>query len=233
MMVRNNFHFIGKGVYTLAEAARLARVPASSIRRWTSGYEYKLRGERRTSPPVVMSDRKGDSTSPVVTFADLIEVRFLHAFRKHGVDWKAIRIAAHRARELLGRHHPFSTRLFKTDGRTILTELYPAAKDPALLDLVRNQFEFDRIISPMLYEGLEFNQLDVPARWWPLGQDRHVVVDPLRGFGAPLIAEASVPTSILARAVAVEGSIKLVAAWYEVSEDAVRSAVQFEGSLAA
>lgn len=228
------FQRIGKGVYSLAEAERLARVSRYRIRRWTRGYTYRYKGEVRHIPPIIAGD--GEQTSsdgPLLTFLDLLEVRFLDAFLEHGVSWKTIRIAAWNAQMMLGRHHPFSTRIFKTDGLTILAEMVKGTDDKVLLDLVKNQYVFAQIVAPYLYEGIEFNAFDDPERWWPLGKRYTVVIDPERGFGAPIAARSGVPTRILANAVKVERSLEFVAKWYEVTLREVRDAVKFEEQLPA
>jgi uncharacterized protein (DUF433 family) len=222
------FKYVGRGIYSLAEAERLSGVPRRRIRRWMHGYIFTYRGEKRRSPPPVASDIDQPDTTHLVGFADLLEVRFLNAFREYGVSWKYIRIAAERAQELLGRHHPFSSQIFRTDGRTILAELARETGDKLLLDLVKDQWEFERIISPYLYEGIDYNRLQEPERWWPLGTDRQVVIDPSRAFGAPIVSREGVPTRILAGAFCTEQSVELVAKWYEVGEQAVRDAVEFE-----
>jgi uncharacterized protein (DUF433 family) len=174
-----------------------------------------------------------DSGALALTFSDLIEIRFLDRFREHGVSWPAIRIAAARARDYIARPHPFSSRLFKTDGRTILLEILRPGDDPKLLDLVSDQWELERVVSPMLYAGIDFDDFDMPARWWPLGRRRSVVLDPERSFGAPIVAKEGVPTAILARAAAAEQSKDSAAAIYQVSLKSVRDAVAYEQSLVA
>ena len=232
-MSEKDYRLIGRGVYTVREAERLTRVPARRVRRWTRGYSYVYRAERRYSPPIVANAHEPMAGTPVLDFGDLIEIRFLNAFREHGVGWRAIRIAAQRAKELLGRHHPFSSRVFKTDGRTILAELVAETGDRVLIDLVKNQYEFQRIISPMLYAGIEFDRSDDPLRWWPLGEEREVVIDPMRLFGAPVVSGGNVLTRVLADLAEVEASIEAVAAYYELDPLAVVDAVEFEAGLAA
>jgi uncharacterized protein (DUF433 family) len=232
-MVSVPFLHIGKGVYSPAEAARLVNIPQQRISRWTRGYTYQYKGETRHTPPLIAGDTEQSADKgPILSFLDLLEVRFLDAFLVHGVSRKAVRIAALNARELLGRHHPFSTRIFKTDGRSIFAEIVRGTNDKHLLDVVKNQFVFTRIISPSLYEGVEFNASDDPQRWWPLGKKHTVVIDPERGFGAPIVARSGVPTRILANAVKAEGSVDFVAKWYEVTPREVRDAVKFEEQLA-
>lgn len=232
MSAASDYRIIGKGIYSLAEAARLTRVPAARIRRWTGGYQYVIEGDRHFSPPVIATEIAQEVGAPALTFADVLEVRFLDAFRRHGVSWRSIRIAAEHARELLGRHHPFSSRIFKTDGRTILADIVPHIGDPRLLDIVKNQYAFKEVVSPLLYKGVEFDANDLACRWWPLGESRHVVIDPSRRFGAPIEDESGVPTTILARAVRIEGDIALVARLYRTSEKGVRDADEYEADLA-
>ncbi len=49
-------------------------------------------------------------------FLDLIEIRFVDAFRRVGVSWATLRRANERAQEMFGGSHPFCTNRFVTDG---------------------------------------------------------------------------------------------------------------------
>jgi uncharacterized protein (DUF433 family) len=80
---------------------------------------------------------------------------------------------------------------------------------------------------------LDFNDLKEPARWWPIGKDRAVVIDPRRSFGAPIVKTAGIPTKILNSAVNAEKSMEFVAKWYGVELNEVKDAVQFESKQAA
>lgn len=232
MSTSNGSQLIGAGVYSLTEAERITRIPRRRIRRWMEGYSFESGGRRRHSPPIVASTIGRSAGELGLTFSDLIEVRFLDRFLQEGVSWHSIRTATERARELLGRLHPFSTRIFKTDGHAILAEIVRPGDDPALLNLVNNQWELERIVSPMLYAGLEFDELDEPRLWRPLVRSS-VVLDPRRAFGAPIIDDVGVPTAVLATAARTEGTQMAAAAVYDVPVRAVRHAVTYERHLAA
>ena len=159
---------MGLGVYSVPEAARLTGVSASRIRRWLQG--------SHTSPPLWRRQIASED-SLILSFRDLLEVRFIDAFRRHGVSWKSIRVAAECAAEIVHDSYPFSTRRFKTDGRSIFAEILQETGDESLLDLVKSQYEFKSIVEPFLFEGLEFSALGIePVRWWPLGMNRRVVI---------------------------------------------------------
>ncbi len=60
-----------------------------------------------------------------------------------------------------------------------------------------------------------------------------VVLDPQRAFGQPIVTKEGVPTTTLAEAIAVEGTVDRVARIYDVGPDSVRDAIRFEKTLAA
>jgi uncharacterized protein (DUF433 family) len=231
LMDQSYLTYLGRGLYTEREAARLTGVRGPRIRRWVRGYEFKTpRGERHVSPPVL--ERSEDETeASSIEFAALMDIRVVRAFRDAGVSWSTLRAAAHIARERFGVAHPFSDRRFKTDGKTVFLELKTRHKEPALLDVIQDQYVFPRIIAPFLLT-VEFEG-NAARRWFPLGKRRHILVDPDRSFGQPITREGSVATYIIAAAVRAENSADRVARWYGIPLRAVKDAVEFEGQLAA
>lgn len=166
-------------------------------------------------------------------FLDLTEIRFVDAFIDAGVSWKTLRKAQARAESLVNSTHPFSTRAFATDGHAIFAQLDRVHEDTeGILEVISRQHYFEQLIRPAL-TGLEFRADHNPDRWWPLGLDRHVVIDPGRSFGRPIVSEEGVPTYVLARAWRVERDARGVCNWFDVSEVALKDAVEFEGSFAA
>lgn len=232
-MVDSAYHLIGKGVYSLPEASRLTGIPAKRIRRWLEGYSYRARG-RKYSSPAVFAPATGRSLGELtLTFADMIEVRFLDAFIEAGVTWRTVRLAAIAAKELLGRSHPFSSKHFMTDGKNILAQIAGPNGLDELFDLVKSQYEFVKVVRPLLFRQLDFNEFESAHRWWPMGKNRMVVLDPLRSFGAPIVSDVGVPTAILAAAARAERSQATAALYYDVPVRAVRDAVAFEKRLVA
>jgi uncharacterized protein (DUF433 family) len=222
---------LGKGIYSVGEAARLSRVSAGRIRRWLRGYRFATRTGVGASLPVWAPEFPPIDGFLSLGFRDLLEVRFVDAFLCEGVSWPTIRKAAQRAREMFGDTHPLSTQKFKTDGRDIFAELRTRTTEPVVVELVRRQQYFNQVISPYL-RGVEFSG-DSPVRWWPMGLHKGVVIDPARAFGQPIVNDRGVPTAVLAEAVRVVGSVDDVAHWYEVSERSVSQAVEYEKHLAA
>ena len=230
------FRHIGRGVYSLAEASRLSGVPVKTLHRWAQGYRYTRRGQRRFSEAILGTGLQQRGDEPIFEFRDIMEARFLSAFRQSGVKWTVIRRVAANAHKILAATHPFATKLFRTDGRTILLQqiLKDEEEDAQLIDLLQNQYEWNKLVETYLVkEKVDFNLQDEPTRWWPLGSERQVVVDAERAFGAPIVPREGVQTYLLAKAVAVEGDVDYVASWYRVTTEAVRDAIAFEQGLRA
>lgn len=225
------FNLVGRGIYSIPEAARLIKINPVQIHRWLRGHTYTYHGEEHTSLPVVTADISPIDSSFALSFLDLIEMRFIKAFRDYRISLRTIRIASQKAQELLGRAHPFSSHQFRTDGRTILAQIESEIDDPKLLDLLTDQYKFKEVISPYLFKGIEFSEDDFAQRWWWPGFHKRIVIDPARCFGQPIVSKEGVPTSILASMYIAEDSVEKVARWFEVEEKSVIAAIDFEKEL--
>ena len=224
-------NLLGVGIYTVQEAARLTGVPSRRIRRWLRGYVYRRDEVRFDVPAVWHAQIQPIDGATALGFLDLMEARFVDAFRRSGVSWNTIRLAAERAREIFEQDHPFSTRRFRTDGRRIFAEFIEKPAERKLLDLVKSQYAFHKIVSPSLYAGVEFSVRDEVIRWFPDWPKQQIVIDPHRAFGRPIVVREGVPTEVLAKAFEAEDSLERVAKWFAVPPRAVRDAVAFERGL--
>jgi len=220
------------GIYTVPDAARLTGVSSWRIRRWLKGYKFKVKHGRHRSAPVWQGQLEPIDQSIALGFLDLVELRCVDAFLQAGVDWKTLRRAHDHAQAALKISHPFCASQFKISGREIILELPQDGDEPQLWEIASNQRVFDRITRPFMRD-LVFSQGVLPSQWWPMGTNRLVVLDPRRSFGQPIVSHSGVPTVILDRSVKGAGSIREVAAWFEVERTEVKDAVEFEQKLAA
>ena len=228
----NTQSFLNTGIYTVPDAARLSRVSTGRIRRWMRGYRFRTKKKEHHSRALWHGQLDPIDRSLALGFLDLIEIRFVDAFRKAGVGWAMLRKAHERGVEMFGTDHPFCTHGFVTDGRGIFVELHRETGEPSLLEIANRQHVFAQIAKPFL-KDLEFGDDDMLIRWRPATSNRLVVIDPTRSFGRPIVFRHGVPTEVLARATAACGSIEEVSRWYEVPTLDIEDAVEFEQRLAA
>lgn len=198
------------GRYSPSEAARLANLPVSTARRWL---------------------RRGPATPETASFLDLVELVMVREIRRStGLNARSIRSHLSEAERLLGTSHALARRRFLADGKHLFVGL---SEGGPFVELGTNgQVQLEKILVDRA-KTLDFSE-DLACRWFPMGRDRGVVIDPAVGWGSPVVAGTRVLTRTLAGAVRAEdGDFEKVAAQYELSPNEVRAAVVFEGLLAA
>lgn len=222
---------LGIGYYTVPEAARLLKIRPLNIRRWLGGYSYTHGDKTIDMPPLWRPQLPAHDHHIELGFRDLIELRVIKGFLDAGLSILTVRNCLEYARECAGDDHPFSTRRFQTDGRTIFLESLRRTGEDEVLDLKSHQYVIKKVID-RTFKDLDISD-DIVARWRPLAGKQSIVIDPKRAFGQPITNSYGVPTVVLADAVKAEGSVERVSELYDVSVAAVRDAVKFEQSLAA
>lgn len=232
---------IGRGVFPLPEAARLAQLDVRTARRWAEGYRYRHRGQMRESPGIMPLSLGRARLEQDLTFPEMLTLRLVRGFRNAGLGLLTIkRVAAFAARDY-DESMPFVSKRFRTDGRKIFLELQTApqvgiehaipSREKRLIEVLTGQENFANVVEPSLFANVDW-QDDLASRWWPLSRTRTVVLDPKVIFGAPHVSGTSVPTSVIASAAKAEGgsaeAVAAVADWYGVPSEAVTDAVYFE-----
>ncbi len=225
--------YIGVGLYTIPEASRLTGVSSQRIRRWLQGYDYPFKGNKKHMSSLWTPEVPEIHEENGLTFKDLLEIRFIDVFLNHGVSMKNIRAAAELACREYRQAYPFSSQKFKTDGKRIFSEITEKSGDKKLVDLIKGQWTFNKVIEPSL-KGVEFSTDGIAERWFhPFGKSKEIVLDPERSFGRPIIFNGGVPTDILASAYDSDEDINFVARCYGVNPKSVKAAIEFEEKLAA
>jgi uncharacterized protein (DUF433 family) len=226
-MIEYASNCLGIGLYTAAEAARLLHLPVAKVRRWLGGYRGATREYGPLWPPQLpkLDDQLG------LGFLDLMQLRVVaRIIGNTDISLQKLRRALVLARDLVHHSHPFTTAHFRTDGRSLFFEIGRETDAPQLYDVLGRQYGFHRVIEPSFKDV----ELDVEiTRWWPLGKQRSVVVDPQRSFGAPVAVDSGIPTAALALAADRHGSPRQAARWYPpATEREIRDAIVFERRLA-
>lgn len=222
-------------LYPLAYAAALAGLDVNTARRWVRGYSYSHKGERRQSAPVVHLASQGEAARRNLTFAQLLTLRLVRAFREQGLGLPTIKKAAQIAAEHFGRENPFVTRAFLTDGKNVFLDLERSpglpGQDRLLINALTRQQEFRAVVEQSLFDNVVFVG-DTPTEWSPLGKEHAIVIRPDRAFGAPHVRGSGVRTDVIADAVAAEGgsptAIHAVAEWFRLSDAQVQDALNAE-----
>ena len=130
--------------------------------------------------------------------------------------------------------YPFAELKLKTDGAHVIKAIddpkWSAA--PVLIADAHGQEAWGDLIAGRL-EEFDYAASGLASRWWLKGRDRNIVIDPHSSFGVPTIASSGVATWAIAGRVKSGESIGSVAEDFEITDQEVEDAVEFELEMAA
>lgn len=207
---------IGRGVYTIPEAAKYIGKPHQTLHAW-----FKSGNRQLFSPDYPPVDGH-----QAISFFDLVDAMVASTFRKHGVPMREIRNVYEELRTLFNEEHPFCKKDLdlSTDGKKIY---HKYGNDVA--QVINGQVHSKELMKGYL-EGIDFNsETLMPERWHP---SKGIVIDPARRFGKPVVEGVFMPTWVLHKAyMANDMDEDYVADLYDVQPEDVRAAVEYEKSL--
>ena len=217
---------LSDGAYTLPDAARVLRLPLPRLRTWVRGV-VACDGLRLPIGEFVSS---GSGRDRHFGFWTLIELFTVAELRSLGVSMPTLRAARV---ELACRRdvaHPFACRGLLTDGRRLLQEL----GDGALLELgTKGQTAFAEVLLPFCRK-LDFGRAsELAERYFPLGRESGIVVDPRIAFGRPSVLGTGIATETIAALMRGGELPGDVAAAFSIDQSLVNAAWEFEHRPAA
>ncbi len=219
-------NLLGRGIYSIPEAAHIIGMSTSRVRRWVNGYHSSTQNEHL---PIVSSELPVIDGKVAISFSDLLELHFINAFIEHGISLQKIRKAAKIAADILGvESHPFTEYKFKTDRKSIMQSV-----GARMLNLNESQYELEGVIKQSLFHGFVYSG-KVAGAWRPSEKEKSVILDPKFALGKPIIENTGIRTRAIFNAWQAEGrDHKVVAHQFELTAKQVKDAVSFENRMAA
>lgn len=215
-------------VYTVSQAATLAKTSHATIRRWLYGYEAP---GHRMEPVLERRPKKGEQRAEI-SFLTLAEIVVVSAFRKRRVRLDRLRRAHGFAKHFYGIEYPFAFIKFKTDGAHVLLQYEKKEPGPTLLAADQGgQLALPGHVVEAL-EHFDFES-EFASRWFPVSKDIPIVVDPRFAAGKPSIPERGVTIETLNKRWKAGQSIAFIARDYKLNKEIVESALQHAENLAA
>ena len=211
---------IGNGIYTIREIARILRLPYAKVHRWLNTYWEGELGkffEGNYSWKV--------ENSQAVGFHTLIEFYILVQFAEAGVKTREVLKAHIELSKELQTPFPFAHRnvleKIRTDGKKIF--LTSNGITCTLDGTKQLNLSFIRLF----LKNLEFDSDLVASRFWPLGKEKGILVDPRRKFGHPVVNTSNIYPETIYNLYKAGEPEKFIAFTYEISEEDVRHAIEY------
>lgn len=223
---------LARPTYGLTEAARLLKIPSSTLRFWLEGMER----QGRKYPPVLRWEAKGTSE---LTWGEFVEAGYLREYR-HDLPLVKLRPLHQALSQELGTPHPLATEKPMVGGRTLVWNLQRKLDLPEELWIVVGGKQLVLGDAASAFFGrVEFDPVTEEARSYVVKQpatetERPVVVDPEVAFAVPTIC--GVRTETLAELVRAGERHQVVADIYRdygITSQDVNTAEMFESELLA
>ncbi len=221
--------------YPLPEAARILRLPESTLRKWVHGQVYPTKSGSRRSRPIVRVPAGRPAT---LSFWSLAEAHVLGAItRQHGVALQSVRKALDYVVRELGEARPLITKDFYTDGINLFVDRLEefADDDPGVESLV-NASRHGQLAARDLLKGVlkrvsrDTNGLIERIYPWmkTLDEPKRIEIDPRRAFGRPVVIGTRVPADELAERFAAGDGLEEIAREFRMEPSLVEGVLQWE-----
>jgi uncharacterized protein (DUF433 family) len=221
---------LDRQVLSVREAARQLRIPATTLIHWVEG------GERqgRWYDPVLRAEPTGVRD---MTWGEMVEARYLRAYRQKNVSMQQLRPFINRLRDEFGVPYPLAHfQPFIGAGRRLLLEVQESVGLPDELSAVYEVKTGQLILDPRAVDFLEQVEFAEGGkreaeRIFPAGRDSPVVMDPRIASAAPSVH--GIRTEILAELADADVPVEVIADDFNLPLAVVKAAVGFEWSQAA
>ncbi len=185
-----------------------------ALARWRALFELPCHGPVHGTDPAVPS------------FAELITIAFIAAFRRHGVALDVVHRMHDDLRSALTDEYPFMLLAFKTRAPLVLD--HQGIDNLSDLGIVVRHGHYGWT-EPILAEFEQFDyDHDLALRWYPRGRDSSIVVDARIAFGGPTIKGAGILTHILKQRYVAGEALEETAEDFGISVDQLQEALRFE-----
>lgn len=219
-MVFENKLEIGIGAYTPAEIAKILRLPVDKVRRWIKDYWDGKLGEAYA----LKYSWKTDG-SRAVGFRTLIEFYVMMQLAEAGVRPNRVLQAHQELSNWYDNAFPFALKEvlenIKTDAKHIY---FHKDGDTIALDGTR-QLNMDFI--QVFFTRLDFDEQHLASRFWPLGRDKSIVIDPERKLGHPVINDSNIYPETLQQHRLSGDPVPYIAYIYDLTEQQVQDALEY------
>lgn len=219
---------IGEGIYNIPEAARILNIPTQKVGLWIRKY-WELEFLRSTQGKKNIYTW-GETRDRGFNFYTLIELIAVKSFRDIGLSFKKIKLAHEILSTVLDTPYPFANSILLSDGRTIFLD----QENADLLGIDNKlQYSFKEIVSPYC-KKLEFNsKTNLAKRFWPLGKDKSIIIDPHHSFGQPVVLGTNITTYSILKYLQAGESKEFVAKIFEIKTKMIDDVIQFGQRIAA
>lgn len=207
---------LGEGIYSISDISFLLKLPKQKVRRWLNDF-WDIRLAEKYDQKYSWGEGRDQATN----FFTLIEFYIFYCLRDAGVSQRKIFEAHESMAKQLKTVYPFASAKLLTDGRGILYSLEDGTTVKA--DKT-NQITLTQLIQ-QFYNKIDFSHNKVAEKYYPLGKNKSIVVDPHHQFGQPIIEKTNIMAETIYEMYSAGESKQFLSRLYAISLKEVESAI--------
>jgi len=207
--------------YGLPEAAVYLKVPYTTLRYWLTGFG-KL-------PPIIEAV---ESSPARLSFLNLLECHALAAMRKiYNLRLPKVRSALRKVSKDFPQTHPLISEIFLTDRKDLFIE-----RMGQIINVSQRNDQLNLDFYRMHLERVETDPNGL-FRFFPFvveprqSEPKTIEINPLVGFGKPVIAQTGISTAIIASRFNARESVTALAEEYGCTPQQIEEAIRWERAL--
>lgn len=209
---------LGTGIYSIPDLSFILQLPKHKVRRWMNDFwDSRLGGGYKGKYSW------GQGRDKATNFLTLIEFYVFYQLRENKVSSnKILEAHAFMAKEL-NTPYPFASSEVLTEGKNIFYSLEDGTTvyaDKSRQIVIRKAIE-------SFCKKIEFSPDKLSKRYWPLGKENSIVVDPHHQFGQPIINGTNINASSVYSMYVSGESINVIGILYDLTEKQVNDAIIF------
>ena len=174
---------VGTGIYTIPDVSAILGLPTGKVRRWLHEYWNQQLGKPNQT---IFSDGTGKEL--VINFLTLIEFFTFYQLREEGIGVKKILKAHNILEKVFDTQYPFAKSNIFTDGKAIL---FSGEVGDIIQADETLQITIKEVLEPFC-KKVDFNKDFLAERFFPMGKNNSIIIDPKRQFGQPVIGNTNV-----------------------------------------
>ncbi len=199
---------LGTGIFLPADISLILGINSQKVNNWLKNYW-------------------GDKINYIdnikaVNFHTLIEIYIFNTFLENGISRKKVKSFYKNLSEKFKFDFPFAHNNFYFSKN----EIYTFDKTENIFDTSFN-YIIEEFIIPFT-EKIEYSNItNVALKFFPLGKDINIVIDPQIQFGKPTINGTRITTDVITEMLKNNFDVKDIANWYELDEKTVNNIANF------
>lgn len=210
-----NIETLGHGIYTIPDLALILNISKQKARRWMNEYFNSGMGEYKYS--------NGVGINTITDFKTLIEFYVFYQLREMDFGVAKIMDAHEKMSKNLKTPYPFASVQVLASKKDIF---YTLDSDATVNTNKSDQLSFRKIMETFCTK-IEFSDTQIANRFFPLGKNMRIVVDPHHQFGQPIIDGTNILTETIFSMFESGEQKNTIAILFDLTAEQVGNAISF------